>query len=310
MKIVIAAIVSIGSVYAIYALIFHLWQTRRKNRAEDAEKRLIKPKTNTKNTMKNAVVVIALAMASLAMSSCETVPAGHRGVEVSWGGQTNIEVVHQEGVHYGFKWLVDDMVEYDVREKTIVEKYQFNDKNNMLTGVEVSLDHNLNPESVARLHTQIKDIEIKIQKTLKSACKEVIPQYTASELNLTKRGEAEKKLSDILSQELPEFYVNFARVQLTDVDIPDGIAQTAEATAKQLELNKLSQEKAEEAKNNFQAAEWDAKTKAVLSQPQMLELQRIENERLMWDGFVKHGTSPYGNNNVFGTETAVFKGMK
>ena len=260
--------------------------------------------------MKNAITIMLIAVYAATFTSCETVDAGHKGVEVSWGGETNLSTVYPEGMNGGFHWLFDDMVQYDVREKTVVEKFQFNDKNNMVTGVEVSLDHNLNPAELARLHTQIKDIDVKILKTLKSACKEVIPQYTASELNLTKRGEAEKKLSDILSAELPEFYVDFARVQLTDVDIPDGIAATAEATAKQLELNKLSEKKAEESENNFKAAEWDAKTKAVLSKPEMLELQRVENERLMWQGFKAHGKSPYGENNIFGSETAIVRGLK
>lgn len=260
--------------------------------------------------MKNVLKLLVIAIITATMPSCETVDAGHKGVEVSWGGETNLTTVYPEGMNGGFHWMFDDLIEYDVREKTIVEKFQFNDKNNMVTGVEVSLDHNLNPESLALLHTQIKDIDVKIVKTLKSACKEVIPQYTASELNLAKRGEAEKKLSDILATELPEFYVDFARVQLTDVDIPDGVAQTAEATAKQLELNKLSEKKAEESENNFKAAEWDAKTKAVLSKPEMLELQRVENERLMWAGFSKHGKSPYGDNNIFGSETAIVRGLR
>jgi len=260
--------------------------------------------------MKNAITVMLIAVCAATFTSCETVDAGHKGVEVSWGGETNLTTVYPEGMNGGFHWLFDDLIEYDVREKTVVEKFQFNDKNNMVTGVEVSLDHNLNPQNLALLHTQIKDIDVKILKTLKSACKEVIPQYTASELNLTKRGEAEKKLSDILSSELPDFYVDFARVQLTDVDIPDGIAATAEATAKQLELNKLSEKKAEESENNFKAAEWDAKTKAVLSKPEMLELQRVENERLMWEGFKQHGHSPYGTNNIFGSETAIVRGLK
>ena len=143
------------------------------------------------------------------------------------------------------------MIEYDVREKTVVKKFTFNDKNNMSTGVEIALDYNLSPTQVNLIHTQIVDIETKIIKTLKSAGKEVVPQYTASELNLSKRNEAEDKLSKVLSEELPDFYVEFARVQLTDVDIPKQIADAAEATAKQLELNKLAFEKAKEAENNF-----------------------------------------------------------
>ncbi len=241
------------------------------------------------------------------ISACTSVGSGRKGVEVSWGGKTNLEKVYSEGLVWGVNWIWDDMVEYDVREKTMVEKFEFNDKNNMLTGVELSLDYNLNPEKVNLLHVRINDFETKIVKTLKSSAKEVVPQYTASELNLTKRQEAEDKLSTILSEELPEFYIDFARVQLTDVDIPSQIAKTAEATAKQLELNKLALEKAQEAENNFKAAEWDAKTKDVLSQPKMLKLYELELQEKWiqkWDG-------SFGDNNVFGAEgTSILKGIK
>jgi hypothetical protein len=253
--------------------------------------------------MKN---IALLAIALMGLASCTTVDSGHKGVEVSWGGETNKDMVYPEGMHGGFHWIWDDMVEYDVREKTLVEKFTFNDANNMSTGVELALDYRLSPGQVNLLHTQITDVLVKIQKTLKSSGKEVVPQYSASELNLTKRGAAEAKLSEILSKELPEFYVEFARIQITDVDIPDAIAQTAEATARQLELNKLAGEKEEEAEKNYNAAQWDAKTKEILSQPAMLALKKLEIEA-MW---AQQGVSPYGNNNVFGAETAVFKGLK
>jgi hypothetical protein len=244
------------------------------------------------------VILFIFAAAMLTMTSCTTVSPGHKGVEVSWGGETNMTKIYSEGMDSGIHWMWDDMIEYDVRERTMVEKFTFNDNNNMSTGVEIALDYSLDPAMVNRLHVQIADVQTKIQKTLKSAGKEVVPQYTASDLNLTKRNEAEQKLSDILSNELPEFYVKFARVQLTDVDIPTAIADAAEATAKQLELNKLSKEKAQEAENNYLAAEWDAKTKDVLSKPAMLKLKELE----LQEEWINKWNGSFGNNNVFGGE--------
>lgn len=243
------------------------------------------------------------------VTSCTTVESGHKGVEVSWGGETNLKQVYAEGMNSGFHWVWDNMVEYDVRERTAVKKFQFNDKNNMLTGVELALDYNLDPEKVNILHVKVgqENVEVKILKTLKSAAKEVVPQYTASELNLTKRNEAEQKISTILENELPDFYVQFARVQLTDVDIPSKIAEAAEATAKQQELNKLALEKAQEAENNFLAAEWDAKTKDILSKPAMLKLKELE----LQENWIDKWNGSFGNNNVFGAEgTSIIKGLK
>lgn len=260
--------------------------------------------------MKKLINYILIVLIAFSVSSCETVDPGHKGVEVSWGGKTNMDRVYPEGIDWGVHWLWDDLINYDVRQQTTVKDFEFNDKNNMLTGVEIALDYYLEPDHVNNIHANINGVELKIFKTLKSAGKEVIPQYTASELNLHKRVEAEQKLKEILSVELPEIFVGFARVQLTDVDIPEAIAQTAELTAKQLELNKLSFERAQEAENNFKAAEWDAKTKAILSKPEMLELQRVMNDKIKWEGFVKHGISPYGTGNVFGVNTPVLKEIR
>lgn len=261
--------------------------------------------------------VLLVLVAALTIVSCTTVDSGHKGVEVSWGGETNMSLVHPEGMNGGFHWIFDNMIQYDVREKTMVEKFEFNDKNNMLTGVEIALDYNLNPSKVNQLHVGINDYETKILKTLKSTAKEVVPQYSAIELNITKRNEAEEKLAKILSEELPEFFIEFARVQMTDVDIPMAVSALAEQTAKQIGKNELATKmKAEkeslaeaqiaEAKGKFEAAEFDFKRKELLSDPKLLKLKQIEVD-MQW---AKKGVSKYGNNNMFGVQGAsVIKGL-
>lgn len=250
------------------------------------------------------------------LSACTTVEPGHRGVKVYWGGKPEMNYVLPEGMDVGISWLWNSCVEYDVREKTLVEKFVFNDSRNMETSVEIALDYNLNPEQVNLIHTRIIDIDTKILKTLKSAGKEVVPQYTASELNLKRRKEAEEALRDIISTELTEFYVQFARVQITDVDIPSGLAKIAEETAIQEGRNALAAKKEQEqtnlakaliaeAKGKYDAALYDAKTKDIMSSPKMLELKKLEIE-MEW---AKKGVSKYGTNNVFGAGTAVIKGV-
>jgi regulator of protease activity HflC (stomatin/prohibitin superfamily) len=263
------------------------------------------------------VIYLVMAIFGLSLTSCETVSPGHKGVEISWGGETNLQTIYNEGMTTGLHWIWDEMVEYDVRQKTLVEKFEFNDNNNMTTNVEISLDYNLNPDKVTLLHTQISDIETKILKTLKSAGKEVVPQYSAVELNITKRQEAEDKLNAILARELPEFYVQLARVQMTDVDIPPAVAKLAEETAVQLGRNELATKKEAEQKSlakakvataqgNFDAGILDAKTKELLSKPELLKLKELEVDM----EYAKKGVSKYGTNNVFGGNGAtVIKGL-
>ncbi|PCJ67476.1 MAG: hypothetical protein COA58_03930 [Bacteroidetes bacterium] len=271
--------------------------------------------TSSKNKMKKINYTIAIL--ALLVSACTGVDSGHRGVEVSWGGETNKETVYPEGLSTGVHWLWDDMIQYDIREKTMSRVFEFNDNNNMTTTVELALDYNLNPDKVNLLHMKITDVETKILKTLKSAGKEVVPQYSAVELNITKRAEAEKKLAKIMSEELPEFYVEFARIQMTDVDIPVPVAKLAEETAVQLGKNKLAEKKEAEqaalakakvatAQGNFDAAVLDAKTKKLLSTPAILKLKQLDID-MTW---ARSGKSKYGENNIFGAGTTVIKGLK
>lgn len=219
--------------------------------------------------MKKGIVIVLVLFI---VNSCTTVESGHKGVKVSWGGKTDLTQVYDEGMDVGIGWIVNSMVEYDVREKTLAEHFEFNDNNNMTTRVELSLDYRLDPTKVNLLHTQITDVETKILKTLKSAGKEVVPQYSAVELNITKRMEAEQKLTQIIKAELPEFYIEFRRIQMTDVDIPTAVSQLAEETAVQIGRNELAKKKeaeqvalakakVAEAQGNFDAGVLDAKTK-------------------------------------------------
>jgi len=250
--------------------------------------------------MKKSIVLL-LALGAMALTSCESVGPKERGVEVSFGGETNMKQIYKPGMDNGFHWIWDDMVLYDVSQATVVEKYEFNDSKNMSTGVEISVDYSLDPDKVNLLHSNINNYMIKLEKTIKAAAKEVIPQYTASDLNQTKRSEAETKITTILSKELPDFYLVFDRVQITDVDIPKSVSDAAVKTARQSELNKLADSKALEAENNFKAAEWDSKTKDVLSKPAMLKLKELEIEM----EYAKKGVSKYGTNNVFGSTSGI-----
>lgn len=266
---------------------------------------------------KLSILLVVVVLMTMVFTSCETVKPGHKGVEVSWGGETNMQTIYSEGMDGGFHWLFDEMIQYDVREKTLVQKFEFNDKNNMVTGVELSVDYNLSPTKVNVLHVGITDIDQKIIKTIKSAGKEVIPQYSAVELNITKRTEAESKLERILTEEFPEFYVDFKRIQMTDVDIPAAVAKLATETAVQLGRNELATKKEAEqqalakakvalAQGNYNAAQLDVKTKELMSRPAVLKLYEAETER-KW---AEKGVSKYGHDNVFGASASVIKGLK
>lgn len=75
------------------------------------------------------------------------------------------------------------------------------------------------------------------------------------------------------------------------------LQETATIISQTKQAEQTALKKVALAKGNYEAAQYDAKTKEILSQPKLLELYRAETDRI----WAQKGRSPYGNNNVFGT---------
>lgn len=255
------------------------------------------------------ILKTTLLLFAIILFNCTTVDSGHRGVEVSWGGETNMEIVYSEGLNNGLHWILDDMIEYDCREQTMTLSGEFLDYDGLDTDVEVILYYSANPSQVNLLHQKVgEEYRDRLHGIFKSAVKTVIAQHQALKLNREERDIAENKLEQILQEKLPLMYLDFKQVEVTDVDLPKKISDMIVKSKEQDERNNLAaklkieaQERAaaEEARaeGEFRAAEWDSKTKDILSQPKMLELKRLE----IMEEYAKKGVSPWGNNNVFGS---------
>lgn len=257
--------------------------------------------------------LVIMFFASCCLTSCIGVDSGHEAAIISYGGETDTTKTLQEGLHWGFHYLWTGIVEYEVREQTVSVELSVNDKNDMLTPVQVTVYFTPQKGKVNFLHKNfgVNYVENKLQPVLSSSLAKVVPQYSATDLNKTKRSEAEQLLSTTISQETHNMYINIARVQLGKVGIPKDVADLAEQTAVQEGKNILAAKKEEEqiqlakalvakAQGEYDASVLDAKTRDLLSAPKMLDLQRIENEKIMWEGYKAHGKSPFGENNIFG----------
>lgn len=268
--------------------------------------------------MKNLKQFSLMLITSLfLMFSCTSVDSGHEGVIVSWGGETDTTKTLSEGMHWGFRYLTDDAISYEVREQTVSVVSEINDKNDMVTPVEVTVYYAPIKKQVNKLHKEFGQsyAETKLTPILRSSLAKTVPQYNATELNKSKRAEAERLLTETILAESRGMFVEIKRVQLGKVGIPSEVARLAEETAVQEGRNLLAARKEEEqfqlakarvaeAQGRYDAGVLDAKTKDLLSQPKMLDLQRLENERIMWEGFAKTGKSPFGENNIFGGQTS------
>lgn len=262
---------------------------------------------------KNLLFILLAALVVSCNAGCTSVDSGHEGAIISWGGETDMNQTLPEGLHWGFRYMMDDVVEYEVREQTVVVEAKINDRNDMVTPVEVIVYYTPMKGQVNKLHKEFgpQYAQTKLTPILSSSLAKVVPQYNATELNKNKRSEAERVLTETILTESEGMHVVIRRVQLGKVGIPDAVAKLAEETAAQEGRNILAGKKEEEqvqlakarvaeAQGRYDAGVLDARTRDLLSQPKMLELQRIENEKIMWEGYRTHGKSPYGENNIFG----------
>ena len=263
-----------------------------------------------KNLFKIGLFAIIM---SLTATSCTSVGTGEEAAIVSYGGQTNMSQTLPEGLHWGLNYLWDNTVPYVVREQTYNYSVQLNDKNDMTTPVELVVYFQAQKGKVNRIHSLVgQDYkDEKLKAFIASVVGKVIPQYAAQDINKFKRAEVEQKITQLLAKEAAAIYVNVPRVNFTKVGIPAGVEKVATAIAVQLSNNTLAEKKEAEqvalakakvaqAQGDYDAGVLNAKTQDLLSQPKMLEKQRIDNERIMWSGYAKTGKSPFGENNIFG----------
>lgn len=265
--------------------------------------------------MKNLKLsILGLLAVFFMLTSCTSVESGHQGVKVSFGGKIDMSKTLDEGFYWGFNYLWDDVIEYEVREQTISVSSEINDKNDMRTPIEVTIYFAPVKEQVNIIHKEFGPsyAETKLSPILRASIAKIVPQYTATELNKNKRAEAERLLNETMLSESKGMFLDIKRVQLGKVGIPTEVARLAEETAAQEGRNALASKKEEEqvqlakalvakSQGEYEAALFDAKTKDILSQPKMLDLLRLENEKIMWEGYSKTGKSPFGENNYFGS---------
>jgi regulator of protease activity HflC (stomatin/prohibitin superfamily) len=261
-------------------------------------------------------ILILLSIAFL-ITSCTSVDSGNTGVKINYGGETDMNLVYPEGLYTGVSWMWNSMVQYETREKTITIQDTYLDADGLKVPIDAVIYFKVQKNSVNKLHKDIGSdyVERKVIPAVNAALKTVIPQYKALELNTKYRETADNKLAEILKEKFPLFFVDFIGVNITKVDIPNQIStqiiekqvqdeRNSLAEKKELEQKNLAAAEIARAKGEYEAAQYDAKTKDILSSPKMIELYRAETERV----WAEKGVSPWGNNNVFGN-SGVYKGF-
>lgn len=250
------------------------------------------------------------------MTSCTEVENGERGVAYKpYNGGLDPDFVYGEGVDVGISWLWNEMITYNIRQQSLDMDMVLMDKEGLDVDISVTLLYRVIPNRIGFLHEE-KGQDYQDSYVLpiaQSACKKIVAGFGAIELNVSKRDSAEILIKETISNIFAENnHLQVDNVMIKDVDLPDKIANAIIAKKEQDERNLLAEKKKLEeenlaqaaiakAKGEYEAAEYTAKTKEILSQPKMLELKKLEIQEL----WAKKGVSPYGSNNVFGSGTGI-----
>jgi len=265
--------------------------------------------------MKNLVFILMIGLFAMTLPSCTEVQNGFKGVVYKpYDGGLDPSEIYGEGVDMGLSWFWNDMITYDCRQKTTDIETTLLDVNGMDVQVTGSVFHRVVPNEIGYLHLNkgTDYEETYIVPVFEGVLKDVIGDYTAQSLVTDKRTEAQIRIKEALTIAFKKNHIICDDIIIRDVDLPNRITNAIESKQVQEEKNLLAEKKKKEeenlaeariakAKGNFEAAQYQAKTKKILSQPAMLELYRAETERI----WAEQGVSPWGNNNVFGESSNI-----
>ncbi|PKR81163.1 hypothetical protein CW751_06150 [Brumimicrobium salinarum] len=259
-----------------------------------------------------AIGAVALIALVIFLNSWVDVKPGERGFVFKPFNSPSIDTndVYMEGTYFILPW--NQMINYEVVNKSKQYVQKVMDINGTDVTVEVSVNYNIIPTAVANLHMKHREnYTIFIDDKAKGAIKDVIGRYTYEQVYASKREALEGEIEDILERDFDGNFLHLNYVEIADVNLPENIAAQIEEKETQKQRNLTAKEKQKEqeylANARIEKARGDssliisAKFKAeairleaeqIARNPQYIELKKWEK----WEG----GGSPYGTNNVFG----------
>jgi len=270
-------------------------------------------------------LILIVFMFIVLVKSIQTIGSGERGAMFyKWTSGVDTAHVMSEGTHMILPW--NDLIVYDVRQKKEDMALSVLDKKGLTVKIAVTVQYHPMPTKIGLIDVNIgrdyKDVVVIPES--KSAIREVIGKFTAEELYSTKRAELQFDCEKMISATFLKNNLILDAINIKDVDLPkkisDAILLKQEQDQKNLRAEKLQQEAIYKANAKKQDAIGDSiqivtvasaeaqaiklKQEQLKKSPQYVELKRVE-------AFLKtDGKSWYGENNIFGSVTAIVKGLK
>jgi len=248
--------------------------------------------------------VIVMTLFILLVSSVYTIPAGYRGVLLTWGKANTVAI--EEGLHFKIP-IAQSIKKMEVRTQKYTADASAASKDLQIVTAQIATNYHLIPSEVPKIYTDLglNFAERIIQPMEQEVVKATTARFTAEEL-ITKREEVRTHMKDILIARLAERGIIVEEVSIIDFDFSDSFNDAIEqkVTAEQLMLKaekdleriqveaKQAQAQAEGFKLAAIAkAEGDAMAIQLIEQqlkksPQFVEYLKVQK----WDGKLPQAT--------------------
>jgi regulator of protease activity HflC (stomatin/prohibitin superfamily) len=191
-----------------------------------------------------AIVIIIIAGGALYTQSFARVPAGYRGVLLTWGKPE--EKILGEGLNFVIPFVQSiELMNVQVQKAESTESAATNDLQEV--SATVAVNFRLNPNAVNQIFRELRQDYVSrvIKPNIEESLKAATAQFRAEEL-ITNRAIVKSAFDDILEERLSVFDIDVIAVSLTDFQFSPAFAAAIEAkvTAEQAALeakNKLEQ---------------------------------------------------------------------
>jgi len=253
-----------------------------------------------KSVFKAGFGFIAVMFIAIIIFGCfYTIPAGYRGVELTFGKPS--EIVSNEGLHFKIP-IVQSIAKMEVRTQMIKATADSSSKDLQDIQTVVALNFHVIPEETKELYQKIgmSYSERIIEPTIQEAVKAVTAKFTAEEL-ITKRAEVRNGIKDFLTERLISSYIKVDDFNIVNFQFSEEFDKAIEAkvTAEQLrlkagkDLERIIIEK-EQKITKAQAEAEALRLQKMEITPELIKLRQIEMMMAAiakWDGVMPDATS-------------------
>ena len=145
--------------------------------------------------------IVLAAILILVLTSVYTIPAGHRGVVLTFGKPS--ESIAQEGINLKIPFFIQTVKKYEVRTQKIETQADSASLDLQDVQTTVALNFYLDPGKVNKLHQEIgKDYQVRIiDPAIQEIVKAATSLFKAEDL-IQRRPEVRDKMQELLSEKL------------------------------------------------------------------------------------------------------------